>query len=101
MTINEISQKYNIPLSILKEYESFNYKSDYDENDLEKITLMITLHDLNFTNEEIEKYMIQLLNNNKIYCLKQLCSKRKELLEEVHDKEKQLSIIDYLKKELS
>lgn len=100
MTSNEISQKYNIPLSILKKYEGYCHKEDYDENDLEKITLMITLHDLNFSNEEIEKYMFHLLNNKKSYCLEQLCNKRKELLNEVHDKEKQLSIIDYLKKEL-
>lgn len=66
MTIEEASKKYNIPIKILKEYESWGLFQEvkkvmgswqYDETDLERLSLIMTLHDLDFTVEEVEKYM--------------------------------------------
>lgn len=66
MTIEEASKKYNIPIHILKEYESWGLCQEvkkvmgswqYDETDLERLSLIMTLHNLDFTVEEIEKYM--------------------------------------------
>lgn len=66
MTIEEASKKYNIPIHILKEYESWGLCQEvkkvmsswqYDETDLERLSLIMALHDLDFTVEEIEKYM--------------------------------------------
>lgn len=110
MTIEEASKKYNIPISILKEYESLGLCQEvkkvmsswqYDETDLERLSLIMTLHDLNFTVEEIEKYMKLSLEKNESECLKLLNKKRKGILDEVHLKEKQLSRIDYLRYEMN
>ena len=60
----------------------------------------MTLHDLDFSVEEIEKYMKLSLEKNENECLKLLNKKRKDLLDEVHLKEKQLSRIDYLRYEM-
>ena len=109
MTIEEASKKYNIPIHILKEYESWGLCQEikkvmgswqYDETDLERLSLIMTLHDLDFTVEEIEKYMKLSLEKNENECLKLLNKKRKGLLDEVHLKEKQLSRIDYLRYEM-
>ena len=109
MTIEEASKKYNIPIHILKEYESWGLCQEvkkvmgswqYDETDLERLSLIMTLHDLDFSVDEIEKYMKSTLEKNEKECLKILNKKRSGLLDEVHLKEKQLSRIDYLRYEM-
>ena len=106
MTIEEARKKYNIPIKILKEYESWGLFQEvkkvmgswqYDETDLERLSLIMTLHDLDFTVEEVEKYMKLSLEKNEGECLNLLNKKRKGILDEVHLKEKQLSRIDYLR----
>ena len=78
MTIEEASKKYNIPIKILKEYESWGLFQEvkkvmgswqYDETDLERLSLIMTLHDLDFTVEEVEKYMKLSLEKNEGECL--------------------------------
>lgn len=58
MTIEEASKKYNIPIHILKEYESWGLCQEvkkvmgfwqYDETDLERLSLIMTLYDLDFS----------------------------------------------------
>ena len=58
MTIEEASKKYNISIHILKEYESWGLCQEvkkvmgswqYDETDLERISLIMTLYDLDFS----------------------------------------------------
>ena len=75
MTIEEASKKYNIPIKILKEYESWGLFQEvkkvmgswqYDETDLERLSLIMTLHDLDFTVGEIEKYMKLSLEKMKV-----------------------------------
>lgn len=60
----------------------------YDETDLERLSLIMALHDLDFTVEEIEKYMKLSLEKNEREYLKLLNKKRKGILDEVHLKEK-------------
>ena len=54
MTIEEASERYNIPIKVLKEYESWGLCSEvkkvmgswhYDETDIERLSLIMTLHD--------------------------------------------------------
>lgn len=87
MTIEEASKKYNIPIKILKEYESWGLFQEvkkvmgswqYDETDLERLSLIMTLHDLDFTVEEVEKYMKLSLEKNEGECLNLLNKKEKE-----------------------
>ena len=70
----------------------------YDETDFERLSLIMMLHDLDFTVEEINKYMKLSLEKNERECLKLL--NKKGILDEVHLKEKQLSRIDYLRYEM-
>ena len=49
----------------------------YDETDFERLSLIMMLHDLDFTVEEINKYMKLSLEKNERECLKLLNKKRK------------------------
>ena len=60
MTINEASERYKIPVKILREYESWGLCGEvkkvmgswhYDENDLERLSTIMTLHDIGFIPE--------------------------------------------------
>ena len=66
MTITEASEQYNIPLSILREYESWGLCDtvktvmgawQYDEEDIERLSMIMTLHDIGFEHDEIASYM--------------------------------------------
>ena len=87
MTIYEASERYNIPLEILREYESWGLCGavkkvmgawQYDDTDLERLSLIMTLHDIGFATDEIENYM----------------------LDEIHFREKQLDRLNYLRYEI-
>lgn len=108
MTIKEASKRYNIPIEILQEYESWGLCSEvekvmgswhYDESDTERLSTIMTLHDIGFTNDEAEKYM-RLLTRGKATeneRLQMLERKRNDTLDEIHFKEKQLDRLDYLR----
>lgn len=66
MTIEAASHQYNIPIEILREYESWGLcgavkqvmgRWQYDDTDLERLSLIMTLHDIGFEINEIELYM--------------------------------------------
>lgn len=106
MTIDEASERYNIPLEILHEYEQWGLCNavkkvmgswQYDDSDLKNLSLIMTLHDIGFNSNEIETYMRLLLDNNNNLQLYSLNKKRSELLDEIHFREKQLARLDYLR----
>ena len=108
MTINEASERYNIPLDILHEYERWGLCGavkkvmgawQYDDTDLERLSLIMTLHDIGFKNTEIETYMKLLLEqkNSGDQRLKILDQKRRALLDDIHFYEKQISKLDCLR----
>ena len=72
----------------------------YDETDFERLSWIMMLYGLDFTVEQIKKYMKLSLGKNEREWLKLLNKKRKGILDEVHLKEKQLSRIDYLRYEM-
>lgn len=111
MTIQEVSQRYQIPIEISREYESWGLCGvvktvlgvwQYDEQDLERLGMIMTLHDLAFTNEEVEAYMRLLLEGNaaELDLLRILHEKRGKALDEIHFKEAQLERLDYLRYEI-
>lgn len=66
MTKQEASERYNIPIALLDEYESWGLCQEvkkvmgswqYDDSDLERLSMIMTLHDVGFTGSEIETYM--------------------------------------------
>lgn len=112
MTIYEVSQRYCIPIELLKEYESWGLygtakkiieKWQYDKQDVENISMIMTLHDAGFNNSEIKQYMLLVSDTNKntkekrIFMLNQ---KRSNLLYNIHKKEKQIECLDYIKYEI-
>lgn len=111
MTIQEASEKYNIPIKILREYERWGLCGEvkkvmgswhYDNSDIERLSTIMTLHDIGFTNGEIEKYMRMLLKGKSTEKerLKMLNDKRLGTLDEIHFKERQLDRLDYLRFEI-
>ena len=111
MTINEASERYKIPIKILQEYESWGLCGEvkkvmgswhYDESDIERLSTIMTLHDIGFTNDEVKKYMQLLLKGKSTEKerLKMLGEKRNGTLDEIHFKEKQLDRFDYLRFEI-
>ena len=111
MTIQEASEHYQIPMNILREYESWGLCGavkkvmgawQYDDTDLERLSTIMTLHDIGFTSEEVEAYMRLLLEtqHSKAQRLQMLNRKRGAALDEIHFKEHQLQRLDYLRHEL-
>ena len=73
MTINEASERYNIPISVLREYESWGLCDtvktvmgvwQYDDEDIERLSMIMTLHDIGFEHDEIANYMRLLLQGD-------------------------------------
>lgn len=108
MTIDEASKRYQIPMEILKEYESWGLCGavkkimgvwQYDDSDLERLSMIMTLHDIGFHTEEIETYMRLLLEQQDTdrERLRMLERKRSEVLDEIHFRERQLDRLDHLR----
>ena len=66
MTIQEASERYQIPMEVLRTYERWGLCPEagqaagerrYDGRDLERLSLILTLRDIGFTGEETERYM--------------------------------------------
>ena len=108
MTKQEASERYNIPEDILDEYESWGLCGEvkkvmgawqYDDRDLERLSMIMTLHDSGFTNAEVEAYMRLFLSgaSTEAERMRMLNKKRDRALDEIHFKEKQLERMDYLR----
>ncbi|MEQ2426312.1 MerR family transcriptional regulator [Enterocloster hominis (ex Hitch et al. 2024)] len=108
MTINEASERYHIPVEVLKEYENWGLCDEvkkvmgvwqYDDQDIQRLSMIMTLHDVGFDNSEVESYMRLLLEGDSTEKerLDMLNKKRGATLDELHFKQKQLDRVDYLR----
>lgn len=108
MTMEEASERYCIPVEVLKEYESWGLCGavkkvmgawQYDEQDIERLGLIMTLHDIGFDKEQVETYMRLLLEgqDTEEERLRMLETLRGSTLDEIHFKQKQLDRMDYLR----
>ena len=108
MTKKEASEKYRIPEKILDEYEKWNLCDEvkkvmgmwqYDDTDLDRLGIIMTLHDVGFKNEEIEQYMKLYLRGDETSAerMRILKEKREATLDEIHFQEKRLEYLDYLR----
>lgn len=111
MTIYEASERYGIPMKILREYEQWGLCKavkkvmgawKYDDSDLENLSMIMTLHDIEFSMEEVETYMRLLLDgeNTESQRMRMLDEKRNNALDEIHFHERQLERLDYLRHEI-
>ena len=108
MTKEEASKRYQIPIAILDEYESWGLCSavkqvmgvwQYDDQDLERLSTIMAVHDMGFDAEEVEQYMRLLLSDADTTRerMRMLERRRNAALDEIHLKEKQLQRLDYLR----
>lgn len=74
----------------------------YDDYDLENLSMMMTLQDIGFAGEEVETYMGLVLQGtgSKEERLRFLEQKRHRLLDEIHFQENKLDRLDYLRYEI-
>ena len=111
MTITEASEHYNIPIEILKTYESWGLCDEvekimgdwqYDDQDLERLSLIMTLHDVGFAPADIEAFMRLAMQGKDTEAarMRMLNQHRSEALDEIHFREKQLERMDYLRYEI-
>lgn len=111
MTKEEASQRYRIPSHILDEYERWGLCGaakpvcgirQYDDKDLERLSTIMTLHDIGFTAEEAETYMRLLLEQpdsgkQRLWMVEE---KRDTALAEIHFYERKLQRLDHLRHEI-
>lgn len=111
MTKQEVAERFKIPLAILEEYESWDLCDSvqqvravwqYDDSDIERLSLIITLHDIGFTPSEVYEYMRLYLGAGDTAAarLAMLEKRRSAALNEIHFQEMQLDRLDYLRYEL-
>ena len=95
MTKSEVCERYRIPPGILSEYESWGLCGavrqvmgdwQYDDQDLERLGMIMTLHDIGFSPEEVESYMRLMLagESTENERMKMLDAKRSKALDEIH-----------------
>ena len=108
MTIQEASERYKIPLERLREYESWGLCGSvkkvmgmwqYDDQDIERLSMIMTLHDIGFDSSEVEEYMRLFLKKEDTaeQRMQMLNRQRGITLDEIHLREKQLERMDYLR----
>lgn len=111
MTIGEVNERYHIPMKILREYEGWGLCGtkekvagawQYDDRDMERLGMIMTLHDIGFTCREVEIYMRLMLEgeHTKRQRMAMLGQRRGKMLEEIHRREKQIEHVDYLRYEM-
>ena len=111
MTKEEASQNYQIPIEILDEYESWGLRGSvkpamehwqYDDPDLERLSLVMVLHGIGLSASEVEAYMRLTLEGHgtEQRRMRMLNELRARKLDEIHLKEKQVERLDYLRYKL-
>ena len=111
MTMQEASERYCIPVEVLREYERWGLCGvvktvmgawQYDDEDIEGLSRIMTLHDIGFDNGQVERYMRLMLEerNSEEKRMRMLELLRDSTLDEIHVKQKQLDRMDYLRYKL-
>ena len=78
---------------------SLSDTEEYDEQDLEHLNLIMTLYEIGFQRSEVEEYMqLSLTGKENVQRRMEMLNRhRKNALDEIHFKEKQLNHMDYLR----
>ena len=105
MTIDEASERYQIPAEILREYEGWGLCGadsaswQCEKQDLERLSLIMVLHDVGFRKDEVEEYMRLVLEGEttRERRMRMLEERRVEALDDIHRREQQLEQLDYLR----
>ncbi len=104
-------KRYKVPEKILDEYHEWGLCSvvqavfddwQYDDTDLERLSMIMALHDMGFTSNEVEHYMKLCIEGKSTQKerMKMLEKQRSKTLDEIHLKERQIMRMDYLRDEM-
>ncbi len=108
MNRDEVMDRYGIPMKVLMEYHEWGLcpavrmamdEWQYTDADIERLGMIMALHDIGFSVSEVESFMRLLLagEGTKDERMKMLNEKRSKALDEIHLKERQLVRMDYLR----
>lgn len=108
MTNQKAGERYNIPVKILEKYEKWVLCHEvkkamgswqYGDGDLERLSMIMTLHDVGFSSGEVKTYMNLLVDgrHTKQQRMETLNQRWECALDEIHFKESQLTRLDYLR----
>lgn len=107
MKIKEVSQIFNVDLDILQTYEELGFFDDvnringireYEDKDIKILSDIITLEKLGISTSDISRY-IELIKNGDTgenERIRILNKRRKVLLDEIHNKQKNINDLDCL-----
>ena len=107
MNIKEVSEKFNINLVELENYENIGLFDDikkvngigeYEDRDIEKLSKIVTLKKVGLELEEILRYMklVEQGDLSKDERVRILNRKRQLILEDIHNKQKSIDCLDWL-----
>ncbi len=111
MNRDEVSKRYHIPLKILQDYERWGLGGavktgmgawQYDDEDLERLSLVMTLYDIGFSPADVEQYMRLLVSDDDTEAerLRMITGLRQQAIEDIRVREKRLDRIDYVRYQL-
>lgn len=105
MKKRKAAEAFNVPDCLMESYEKCRCcqctgQSEYSQEDIEHLSLMMSLQEIGFSEEEILTYINLSENGGSREQVTMLDRKRKELLKDIHLREKQLDCLDYLRHQL-
>jgi DNA-binding transcriptional MerR regulator len=107
----EVCKNYLIPERILEEYHAWGLCDavkdvvtawQYSDTDIERLSMIMALHDIGFDQDEVRQYMLLVLAgcDTETERAGMLETLRKRQLKEIHLREAQLDRLDYLRHEI-
>lgn len=72
----------------------------YDDEDIERLSMIMTLHDIGFEPDEIVNYMWLLLQGDSTQAERILKQQRDKTLDETHFQERRLDRLDHLRHQI-
>lgn len=106
MTKEEISRCCQIPMEVLSAYEHWNLSGkktegdvrQYDDEDIQKLSMIITLTEAGLTKSQIECYMrLAEKDDTAVKRRDMLERQRNDLLNQIHKLEEKIEKLDYLR----
>ena len=112
MTKQEIYEQLKIPQTVLDEYKAWGLCDSvkavmddwqYDEKDLERLGMIMTLHDIGFDKDAIKEYMNLFIKGDYTSAkrLRILQQERDKTLDEIHFYTRKLERLDYLRHQMT
>lgn len=102
MTSEELCERYVISTKLLKEYSDMGVRDtngrQYDDHDVEYISMMMTLKEIGFNKNDMIEYMRMYVADSGADKRKMMLNKKRaSTLDKIHAEEARLSKIDYLR----